>query len=523
MLFRSLELANNLIREINRLWVKNSKKFILEIKKNLEERRERSGNCAYLLEPDLKEARGGLRDVNILRGLIAFNNQEEGIPIAMDRLAIASSTLANIRDEVQAASNPPRDLLTFGIQDQIATKLNFGSADELLLEVAKSARTVNYLISLQLHRLEHSNSKSFSFVPSRDRDTGEEIEPNIWLRDGEIHLIPNQDPFLALRAGAIAAQRGIPLNSESCQEVVNNFGRLPDLWPRNSREDLVALLGAGRAMVGVFEILDQEGLMELWIPEWKHLQFLPQRNALHRHTVDRHSLETAVFASELTRTVRRPDLLLIAALFHDLGKGFKDEDHSEKGAQLIVPLAKRLGFKPAEVETLRILVKEHLTLSSVATRRDLDDPATYRSLQDLIPDLETLNILHALSIADGQATGVAAWSSWKAKLVDTLVNGLSTHRDGVKISPNFELSASQQEIMARRELHVSISGYDDNFEIEVISKDRTGLLSTVAGVLSVLRGEIRSAKTKTIGEMAVMRWIVNFDPLAPIQIGRAHV
>jgi len=100
---------------------------------------------------------------------------------------------------------------------------------------------------------------------------------------------------------------------------------LPTPWPRQSREDLVTLIGAGEQMIETFESLDQEDLITRWIPEWEHVRFLPQRNVLHRHTVDRHMLETAFRAAALTRKVHRPDLLLVAALFHDIGKGFPEK------------------------------------------------------------------------------------------------------------------------------------------------------------------------------------------------------
>jgi [protein-PII] uridylyltransferase len=131
-------------------------------------------------------------------------------------------------------------------------------------------------------------------------------------------------------------------------------------------------------------------------------------------------VETAVQAAALTRQVHRPDILLFSALFHDIGKG-TEEDHSERGMRLIEPLAKRIGFDADDVETIKLLVKHHLLLSATATRRDLDDPATIASVVEVIPNLQVLELLHALSIADGEATGRAAWTDWKASLVAELV------------------------------------------------------------------------------------------------------
>jgi len=264
-------------------------------------------------------------------------------------------------------------------------------------------------------------------------------------------------------------------------------------------------------MIRVFEALDQDGLIEKWIPEWSHVRFLPQRNVLHRHTVDRHMLETAVRAANLTRTVKRPDILLVAALFHDIGKGFADKDHSQYGEELILPLAKRLGFESADCEQIAILVREHLLLSAVATRRDLEDPATISFVVDKVKDPETLQLLHALSISDGEATGKSAWSDWKAGLVADLVAKCLSVMAGVK-------PVSQPDLLpvgpVTEDLTISIIGDQrrgELIEIEIIAKDQTGLLSAVAGLMTISRLNVRSAKTRTTNEIAVMRWMVELE------------
>jgi [protein-PII] uridylyltransferase len=268
-------------------------------------------------------------------------------------------------------------------------------------------------------------------------------------------------------------------------------------------------------MIRVFEALDQEGIIGRWIPEWEHVRFLPQRNVLHHHTVDRHMLETAVKAAALTRDVRRPDLLLVAALFHDIGKGYLGHDHSLYGAQLIHPLAMRLGFSEADCQTLALLIKEHLLLPTVATRRDLDDPQTIASVLTVVPDADSLELLHALSIADGEATGKSAWSQWKAGLVADLVNRVLALMQGAPPAPRPEISQSALEKVKTGLLSVEVIRRDEVFEIEVVSPDRLGLLSIVAGILSILRMDLRSARTRTVDGIAVMTWILALDAHAP--------
>ncbi|MSV88169.1 MAG: ACT domain-containing protein, partial [Actinobacteria bacterium] len=256
-----------------------------------------------------------------------------------------------------------------------------------------------------------------------------------------------------------------------------------------------------------------------WIPEWGHVRFLPQRNVLHRHTVDRHMLETAVRAAKLTRTVHRPDLLLVAALLHDIGKGFPDKDHSDYGEELIRPLALRMGFPDLDAQVLALLVKQHLLLSSVATRRDLDDPATIEYVTSLVSDPQVLELLHALSIADGEATGKTAWSNWKAGLVADLVNRCTialTGGTGIAPAEQLELTPQQLSRLDNKSLTVTIIERDDAHEIEILSPDQVGLLSAVAGTFSVSRLNVRSARTRTVGEAVAMNWIVTLDPNASL-------
>jgi [protein-PII] uridylyltransferase len=168
-----------------------------------------------------------------------------------------------------------------------------------------------------------------------------------------------------------------------------------------------------------------------------------------------------------------------------------------------------------DIATLKLLVKHHLLLSATATRRDLDDPATIASVTAVIPDLQTLELLHALSIADGQATGRAAWSDWKESLLSELVSRVTFALTDNTIARQPEFTNEQRELANSGELQVRIEARDPDFAIEIIAPDRTGLLSIVAGVLNLARFDVRSARTQTIGASAVMKWIVTPNQFAP--------
>ena len=497
-------------------WRKNSKRRLPELEKSLNERHERVGELAYLLEPDLKEARGGLRDITAIRAI----NKSASISIPIERISFAESILANVREALHIVSGRDKDKLLFQEQDKVAEYLDYADADALMSDVAQAARSVDYLLDSTWYRYAHKGKGGAGRFLKKVRSTT--LSRDISVANREVVIDHNSDfsldPVIGLRAAASAAQLGLPLSMDSlarlAQSLGEGAGQLPTPWPREARESLISLIGAGSAMVQIFEALDQEEIIFHWIPEWRSVRSLPQRNVLHRHTVDRHMVETAVQAAALTRQVHRPDLLLFSALFHDIGKG-TEEDHSERGERLIEPLAQRIGFSQPDVETIKLLVKHHLLLSATATRRDLDDPATITSVADVIPDLQTLELLHALSIADGEATGRAAWTEWKASLVSELVTKVELAITDNTVAQQPELSDAQRAKAEAGELSVAIENRGSVYAIEIVAPDSTGLLSTVAGVLNLLRLDVRSARTKSLSGAAVMEWIVIPDPNAP--------
>ena len=498
-------------------WRKNSKRRLPELEKSLLERHQRAGELAYLLEPDLKEARGGLRDITAIRAL----EKSGAITIPMERISVAESLLSNVREALHIVSGRDKDKLLFQEQDKVAAHLGFVDADVLMSEVAQAARSVDYLLDSTWYRLAHKGKDGAGRFLRKVRSTTLSRDISIANKEVTIDIDADfsLDPTIGLRACAAAAQLGLPMSMDSLERLsvalTSGVTELPNPWPRDARENLISLIGAGPAMVQIFEALDQEEIIFHWIPEWRAVRSLPQRNVLHRHTVDRHMVETAVQAASLTRKVHRPDLLLFSALFHDIGKG-TEEDHSERGAALIAPLAQRIGFSEPDIKTIQLLVKHHLLLSATATRRDLDDPATITAVADVIPDLQTLELLHALSIADGEATGRAAWTDWKASLVAELVKRVELAITDNTIAQQPELSDNQRTKADSGMLSVAIENRESVYAIEIVIPDSTGILSTVAGVLNLLRLDVRSARTKSVGNSAVMEWIVIPDPHAPV-------
>ena len=497
------ELFDQLIIDSLAYWKRN---HLEELRLSMKARHERFGDLAYLLEPDIKEARGGLRDMSAIRAITRSEviKFEES---TLENINAMESKLLDIRDSLHQVSGRDKDQLLFHEQDKVAAELGYVDADALMGTVATIARSVEYQLNVAWHYFDNRKNRSF-FRKTRPTSVGK----NIAVENHEV-VIEQIDPTVSMRAAAKASQLGLPISMDSCQLISSQ--NLGNPWPREAREDLVAFIGGGSAIERVWEALDQAGVIENWFPEWSKVRSLPQRNVLHRHTVDRHMVETAIQAAKLTRTVHRPDLLLVGALFHDIGKGTQ-ADHSIRGAELIEPIATRIGFSKTEVETLKFLVLHHLLLPSIATRRDLDDPATIQQVMQLVPDLQHLELLHALSIADGEATGKAAWSDWKARLVNQLVNKVKHAMKGSLVAPAMELSEEQKSLTESGELSISVKESNDSYAIEIIAPDSTGLFSVVAGVLNLAKFDIRAAKTRTYQSAAAMNWLVNLDSFAKL-------
>ena len=510
------DLVSSVQSDAIEFWRRNAKENLSNLQKSLQERHTRAGELAYLLEPDIKEARGGLRDIQALKA-IALSGV---VPVPLEKISWAEGTLNNVRESLHIASGRGKDRLLFQEQDKVAQLLDYQDADAMMGDVARAARSVDYLLNYTWHAIEHKSKDGLGKFISRNRITN--VAKNVSASNREIIIDEiatlDEDPVVGLRAAATAAQLGLPLSLDACTELSVRLkkgeGKLRNPWPREARELLISLIGAGETMIDIFESLDQEEIIFEWIPEWLSVRSLPQRNALHRHTVDRHMVETAVHAAKLTRKVQRPDLLLFAALFHDIGKG-SSEDHSERGVRLIQPIAERVGFDSKEIEILKNLILHHLLLSSTATRRDLDDPATVQSIISVIPDVNTLELLHALSVADGEATGSAGWSDWKATLVNDLVQRVKRVMAGAEVAQQPEVSDKQRAMAEIGQLRVSVQEHTSGYAVEVISPDKPGLLSIVAGVFNISRLDVKSARTKTLGKSAVMYWIVTPEPHAP--------
>jgi [protein-PII] uridylyltransferase len=491
------------------------------------ERAARSGDLAFSLEPDLKESRGGLRDLVSLRAVAASWVAD----VRHEGLDEARRSLLDARDAVHDVTGRPSDRLVLQDQEAVAKRLGLLDDDALLRQVAGVGRSVAFALDEAAFRVERTLASRGRLVRLGLRRIGSRapLADGVVEQDGEVVLArdadPAEDPSLVLRAAAAAAQAGLRLAPHTVQRLAAQSTPLPEPWPRAALDGLLSLLGAGRPAIPVWEALDQAGITSRLLPDWERVRSRPQRNAVHRFTVDRHLVEAAVGAAAYARQVDRPDLLLVGALLHDIGKGWPG-DHCEAGVAVVADLAPRLGFAPDDVQVLVTLVRHHLLLPDTATRRDLDDPATVAHVAASVRTIEVLDLLHALTEADGLATGPAAWTEWKAALIVDLVERTRAMLGGHEVPPPADLAAAHGVLVRARTLAVLVDSTPaDGLEVTVVAPDAVGLLGQVAGVLSLNRLAVRSASTQSEDGMAVQVWHVlpDFGEPAPVERLRADL
>jgi [protein-PII] uridylyltransferase len=505
-------LAATLVSEVRSRWRARAAKRLPELAEAVAARHRAAGEVAFLLEPDIKEGRGGLRDVEALRALAAA--QVVDSPGANVRDAAAA--LLDVRGELHRRTN--RDRLLMQEQDAVATALGYPDADELMTTVARSARTIAWAWDMAWYRA----SRRIRPAPSRrrwgrGRPPRRPLADGVVEQDGEVVLAlaaaPERDPVLVLRAARAAARAELPLAPYTLERFITEAPPLPSPWTSAAREAFVGLLATGRPAVPVLETLDQVGLLEGMLPDWKYVRNRPQRNPYHRFTVDRHLTEAAANAAGLTRNVRRPDLLLVGALLHDIGKG-RPGDHSVVGAGLTADIAAAMGFDDQDATLLTCVVRHHLLLPDTAARRDPNDPATIERVAETLGNREALDLLVAIAEADGLATGPTAWSRWKARLVNQLADRVSDAMAGsVPPADPFALTSEQQELLHRgEELITTIDpdpeGIPDAGVLAVTGPDRRGLMVAVTGVVALHRLDVRrAAAVSDGGRAAVQLWV----------------
>ncbi|NJC64134.1 [protein-PII] uridylyltransferase [Planosporangium flavigriseum] len=465
-------------------WRRGAARALPELRELSHKRWDAHGELAFLLEGDVKEARGGLRDLGVLRAIGYAGVADATRPA----VRAARRWLLDVRDALHTVAGRRADRMLAQDRAELAGLLDLANGDDALRRVTDAARTVAYAVDDAWRAVDRWRPG----VPARVQRVP--VARDVVEQNGEVVLAraavtPRPDPTLALRVAAAAARARLPIARPTLEWLAEFSSPLPSPWPAPARDALLTLLGAGDPLTATWEACDRYGLVARWLPEWARVRSLPQHNPVHRFTVDRHLVETARAAAAYAREVPRPDLLMLSALLHDLGKGLPG-DHSTVGAPLAATAAARIGLPADDVQTVERVVRLHLLLPETATRRDLADPVTVEAVADAVGDAGTLALLYALTRADAAATGPAAWSSWKGRLVAELVDRVETALDTGRIprTPPVAVPIAVGPLPCVRVTQD---------RVVVTATDRPGLLAAVAGCLSLHRLDVVAADVAT--------------------------
>jgi [protein-PII] uridylyltransferase len=427
------------------------------------ERRARAGDAAEVLEPNLKDGAGGLRDVQSLRWAAAVLIGTPGIdPLipagyvaapdrrrlahAEERLLAARVALHLVADE--RGEPGKNELLRLDLQDPVAARCGIeDGADHdlaphrLLTELYLAARTIDHvhrrawaLIDADVNRGRRRLRR-----PTESEHDGFELVDGVLRIPDEVPVTAADLPIRLLAAltdtGAVLDRRSASRVRATVESGWDGEEGHPWRWTAATRERFCELLWRGGVVLPALAELDDVGLLTALIPEWAPLRGRPHRNPFHRFALDRHSLHTAAALGDLVRReewaqeavgrVGDPQGLILGALLHDVGKAH-GEPHEETGVPVARVIAERLGAASESVDLVGRLVELHLLLPGLARRRDVTDPALAAEVADRIGGPQLLDALHVLAAADGRATGPAAWTDWTAQLVSTLAMEVAT-------------------------------------------------------------------------------------------------
>ncbi len=416
------------------------------------ERHRRFGDSAHMLQPNLKEGQGGLRDYHTLLWIARAKYGVQGRHdlkfagfFSHDEIAQLEEALAfvwKVRNHLHLLAGRKCDRLYFEYQVKLASILGFNGDDgqqgveRFLGRLQRDMEAIKYQCQLFLYeqglQKVRGSSAKISRVPKSSA---------IRVQEGKLNFVrPEavlQNPELLMRIFEYSARFKLPLNAEA-KRIVKDFGHLVDDDLRRLPAALKSFEKVLLSSTPTFNVLSEmlnTGFLVRYLPEFQHVTNRILYNAYHIYPVDRHSLRTVrtlkSFGSEedisgcklcerLYREVRSKRMLLWAALLHDIGKGKQSDSHSERGADIARGLLGRVGASSQVIESVAFLVRHHLLLVKIATRRDVNDEETAIHCARIIKTAERLKMLYLLTVADSVATGPKAWNEWTGTLLQDL-------------------------------------------------------------------------------------------------------
>lgn len=535
---------------------KNGRPFLTALKAKNAERYLKYGDSARMLEPDIKNGCGGLRDVQsmiwagqALREINSLHDlQRDKLLDNNDALKVknAREFLMQVRENLHLISNRPVDTLSFDYQENVADSMGYkGGKDILAVE--------QFMRDYYLHanNIEFA-VKMFWMQLNKNSALGPRKPLGTRLR-ALGHKQSSDESETILHIFADVAVSDIDISAETLHNIVRFIHGKDRVisWTVESRNDFLDILATGNNALTTLETLMHIGVLEILIPEFANVRCRPQHGAYHRYTIDSHSFHTVaelgkvgqgLYSNLLPLDVLYQELedkgpLLLAGLLHDIGKGF-GKNHAAKGAGIAGEIVARAGFESHTQKAVVFLIRNHLLLVETAIRRDINDENLIFDIAAKIQDASLLKMLYLLTVADGLATGPEAWNAWKSTLVRELffkllhvlergearkdiidsvkkrkaelkallsakypVDDIGAYieampRPYILSNPAESISKHFELLQGLLEKRLRIAYHrepDGVYEFTFIAADRPGLFSTVAGILSLNGVNILSA------------------------------
>ena len=425
-----------------------------------EERLKRAGVSRYRVEPNIKEGKGGLRDLNMLHWLAAYlnpgkNGQAENkvfTPEEISTFRRCEAFLWRTRCHLHFLTGKPEERLSFDVQLEMARRLHYQDRKGLLgverfmkhyfliaKDVGDLTRTVCSSLELRQLKTVPTLSDFYGVLPWSSRaklaattafrfDNGRlnVKQPDVFLKD----------PLNLIRFFIEAERNNLLLHPEALRLMRSSLRLIDDSCRADPEANqlFLDLLTSRNAPETSLRYMNEAGVLGRFIPDFGRVVAMMQFNMYHHYTIDEHTIRAIGILSEIEKgglgeqlplsteiigdiQNRRP--LYLALLMHDVAKACEG-DHSLVGAALTRALALRLGLSPAEAETAAWLVEHHLVMSQTAQHRDISDPQTIKNFADIVQSPERLKLLLLLTVADIRAVGPATWNGWKGQLLRSL-------------------------------------------------------------------------------------------------------
>ncbi len=459
-------------------------RFLTEQIEAQERRHTDFGDSLYLLQPNVKDGAGGLRDYHLSywamqatqpssRGFDGFLHLGLLTEEEVEDYRASLDFLWRLRNELHLISGRKNDQMSFELQERVAAAFGYaGGADEAELPVERFmrdyyryARAIQNYSSLVIEQC-HARVRR---TPRRRRV--KDVAGGFRVADGQLE-IPHarqlrEEPLQLLDAFAVAQECDVPLTRKARRLVRENLDRIDERFRRDprARDAFLRILLAAKRVTSSLVAMNEIGLLARFLPEWEHIVCRWQHVMYHTYTVDVHSIflveelrrlwlgeYEAAFPelTELVRSIDDPAVLYLGCLLHDLGKGFGG-DHSTLGADRARDCMERLGLEAERVERVVFLVRHHLLMSHLAQRRDLSDPRLVLDFANTVGDRTNLRNLYLLTFADIRASSKTSWTDWKGQLLRELFERTAEFLETGGDDPSKAFELIERRVETRRE------------------------------------------------------------------------